>query len=850
MKVAAGVQGADAAHYAFQHGYRVTVGSCPTVGLVGGYTQGGGHSLLSGLYGLAADNVLEWEVVTAEGKLITATPSQNGDMYWALSGGGGGTYGVVLSMTTRLFEDGLIGGASFYFSSVLTGSEDRFWEAVSVFHSHITNLVDDGGAVLAYSISKDTLVLNTLTAPNRTADEVTTLLSPLTTDLANTGLDLEKISLVTTSSPTYYDYYSSSLEPFIAASPMSPVVGGHFFSRENLASNISSVSRGLRSITSTGNFSLTCVALNVNKSNIVSPVADNAVHPAWRTTCLTCMVGSVWTWGQPWDLVLEHQQELIHSVMPTLETITLSSAAYLNEANFAQDDWQQSFYGENYSRLREIKSKYDPDSLFYGITAELYFYRTTFQFPRTMSSNELPHVGMIAFACVAWLLFAINLVVYRLFFSPIAKFPGPKLAAITGWHEAYFDLIKKGGGQFPFEIKKMHRKYGPIVRINPKELHIDDPAFYDVLYSNKKAYDKYERFQYRFSIPEAAFSTASAEKHKVRRAALASFFSRSKVRNHNTELQAIMDRISNVLSRDYSGRGNVVNMQDIWSSFSADAIMNIVFARPMNLYQYPNFKSPFTTAVNSVAIWCHVTLHFGWTLRIINGLPDWLVARGFPPFQPVILFRREMERQIADILAERNEEINQTGRKTVFSEILASGLPPSELTPKRLLQEAQSLIGAGLETTAWILTIGTFHILNNPSILLSLKAELEEAIPNADCILPWNELEQLPYLSAVFLRIGFGDVERLPRINRAGPWTYGNWVIPPGTPVSMDHYHMHMDERVYEDPEVFSPERWLGNPKGPDGLKPLTAYLTPFGRGTRMCLGLHLAGTLISTQNI
>ena len=54
------------------------------------------------------------------------------------------------------------------------------------------------------------------------------------------------------------------------------------------------------------------------------------------------------------------------------------------------------------------------------------------------------------------------IVIHRLFFSPIAKFPGPKLAAVTSWYELYYDVIKKG--KSPFEIEKMHDKYGMYCR--------------------------------------------------------------------------------------------------------------------------------------------------------------------------------------------------------------------------------------------------------------------------------------------------------------------------------------------------------------------------------------------------
>lgn len=91
------------------------------------------------------------------------------------------------------------------------------------------------------------------------------------------------------------------------------------------------------------------------------------------------------------------------------------------------------------------------------------------------------------------------------------------------------------------------------------------------------------------------------------------------------------------------------------------------------------------------------------------------------------------------------------------------------------------------------------------------------------------------------MRLSFGSVQRLPRINRLGTLQYGDWMIPPRTAVGMDAYHMHMNETVFPSPAEFQPDRWQGSPKGPRDLRPLSSYMVAFSRGARNCLGLNLA---------
>ena len=104
-------------------------------------------------------------------------------------------------------------------------------------------------------------------------------------------------------------------------------------------------------------------------------------------------------------------------------------------------------------------------------------------------------------------------------------------------------------GQYTFHIKKLHDRYGPIIRINPYELHINDPSYYSVLYASSASGEKRNKwgwFTKQFGTPEAMFSTTSHEQHKQRRAAVNRLFSMASVRR----LQPLLDeRLEQLLNR-------------------------------------------------------------------------------------------------------------------------------------------------------------------------------------------------------------------------------------------------------------------------------------------------------------
>jgi hypothetical protein len=143
---------------------------------------------------------------------------------------------------------------------------------------------------------------------------------------------------------------------------------------------------------------------------------------------------------------------------------------------------------------------------------------------------ELKPITAFVASAVVLLIYLLCLAIYRLYFSTIAGFPGPKIAALTRWYETYYDVFASGGGMYMWEVEKMHQKYGPVVRINPDELHFADFEFYNTIYASAPA--KRDRYAYHAKAPDAHYSTGFTidhETHKKRREAMAPFFSKRNV---------------------------------------------------------------------------------------------------------------------------------------------------------------------------------------------------------------------------------------------------------------------------------------------------------------------------------
>ncbi|OQE43133.1 hypothetical protein PENCOP_c003G00741 [Penicillium coprophilum] len=386
---------------------------------------------------------------------------------------------------------------------------------------------------------------------------------------------------------------------------------------------------------------------------------------------------------------------------------------------------------------------------------------------------------------LAVVVYSTALGIYRLLLSPLARCPGPKLTALTGWYETYKDVFQ--GGQFIFEIEKWHQQYGPLIRINPWEVHIADAEFYQTLYSNKSRYSKPKAWKYRFELPLSTFDVIEHDHHRRRHQAVSPFFSRQRVFEYLPYVQERVDQMCKRLETGYPGKYLPVSLDDAYAALTSDVINYYSFG-PSSLWSPPIF------------------------LALIQSLPPSVVAILNPDMKPVFDFHGEIRAQIQHLMADKDTKTKSENHRTIFTELLHSKFLQNEEKFLDLLQqEAASLTGAGIETTKTALAMATFHILDNPAIYQRLRAGLCDAMPDpVGSPLSLPRLEKLPYLHVVVqeaLRLSFGISQRLVRIDPYFPIKYGQCVIPPGVPFSMTFYLQHRDYNIFPNPDEVRPEK-------------------------------------------
>lgn len=439
---------------------------------------------------------------------------------------------------------------------------------------------------------------------------------------------------------------------------------------------------------------------------------------------------------------------------------------------------------------------------------------------------------------VLWVAYSLMRCTYNLFFHPLRKIPGPWLAAMTSLPDFWYDAVKQGN--YIWEIQKMHKKYGPIVRINPNEVHIDDPEYYQNIYvGGTHRVNKDSSTVAGFGVPESVAATVDHHQHRSRRGYMNPYFSKRSIVSMepliHERVTALLDRFDGALKA-----GEMISLDKAFSALTADIITERFFGIHYDYLSVPDLVFPIREAFYGVSIIFHWTRFVPWAIKYLKMLPLPVIGLILPPVAVLLELQKEIEEKITKSLT--NDAEGKNASKSVIVEALGDErIPAKERSMQRLLDEGQVIIFAGTETSSRALSVGMYYLLSEKSLIEKLREELIQVSHIPDEELTAQKLEPLPYLTGVVkesIRLSYGPLTRLPRVFMKETLQYKNYSIPPETPVSQSTYFIHTNPEVFENPFKFDPERWV---RAAEEGYPLNNYLTSFTKGSRQCLGIGLA---------
>ncbi|XP_055342574.1 uncharacterized protein LOC129591079 [Paramacrobiotus metropolitanus] len=361
----------------FNGKYCIVAGFCFDIAAAGGYTLGGGHSVLSPSFGLAVDNVLEMTMVTASGKLVTANACQNKDLFWALCGGGGGTFGVLTSVTYKLHS--VPSGFNAYSVQVVdqnkTGNLNpiQVESIIEVLARRTADLDNIGwGGYMLFNPAYGFVVMLLVPADKANAlDQAKALKNELVGMQAASGFLVMPFANLGTFSQ-HYDHFDDwrSWTDTIGVfdgfySGVRIALGTRLIPAAALTHSRSAAQTLMAGVQKNG-FAAGFVATMVAGSGVRSrdPQAlETSVTPAWRKAAWHCYLFTGWD-ATTSNADIAARTDVLNSGVQVWREGFPDSGVYFNEGFTEEPNWQQAFWGSNYERLLGIKKTVDPNGMF------------------------------------------------------------------------------------------------------------------------------------------------------------------------------------------------------------------------------------------------------------------------------------------------------------------------------------------------------------------------------------------------------------------------------------------------------------------------------------------------------
>ncbi|CAG9951321.1 unnamed protein product [Clonostachys rosea f. rosea IK726] len=414
--------------------------------------------------------------------------------------------------------------------------------------------------------------------------------------------------------------------------------------------------------------------------------------------------------------------------------------------------------------------------------------------------------------------------------SPLRNIPGP-------WYNRFTSIVLKGyilAGRRIHYVDFLHRKYGTVVRLSPDEVAISDLEAFSQIHKIGSGFIKsawYDKL--RFGREPGIFFMRNPHEHAVRRRLFARAFSNGSLLAHwEPEIRQKAELAVIKIKEDaQAGSADILKW---WTLMATDVIAHLSFGESFCMLELGKFskQTPYIDAIQAALLCGVVRNELSWIYPILRHLP--LKSIGNIMNADSIVFDH-------GALAVGNMRSANDGLSTanLFSQMLslADGQEKTGITDIAVRTEAGNLIVAGSDTTAVTLTYLIWAVLKQPHLQAALELEIGDLSPD----LASEELKNAPLLNSVIeetLRLYGAAPGALPRVVPKKGLSVCGYFIPSGIVVSTQAYTLHRDPTVFQDAHKFDGYRFIDKSQ-------ITAVqktaMSPFGAGSRICIGLHLA---------
>ncbi len=377
-------------------GRYVQGGGCNTVG-VAGLIQSGGFGSFSKNYGSAAASLLEAEVVTADGKVRIANACSDPELFWALKGGGGGSFGIVTRVTLKTHDLADWVGGVFFSVKAMSGVAYR--DLVRVFVRFYAEQLFNPHWGESVNLRRDDTLSFSMVSHGLDNAAAQAVWRPFLDLIAASPQDYRisgrpNISGIPARSWWDAAYHKMHSPAAIISDPRpgSPSgdfswagdhdqIGAFWHGYESLWLPASLLQPDQQSRLADALFTASrhwTTGLHFNKGlagappEAITASRDTATNPNVLEAFALAIIGG---FGPPaYPGIPDHEPNLaearndaiaIGNAMDELRKLTVAPASYVSESSYFEKEWQQSYWGANYSRLQAIKAKYDPGGLFF-----------------------------------------------------------------------------------------------------------------------------------------------------------------------------------------------------------------------------------------------------------------------------------------------------------------------------------------------------------------------------------------------------------------------------------------------------------------------------------------------------